>query len=143
MKRWVRLAWLLVSGAWLIWVQSIPVMQRAELRRLLDPPLPGSGLLIVVMHEWRQNLFFFASSAVLLAGFLLELLGKESAKYLNVGFYVLYLLIWLPSLVALFFGGVEPEGVPYVVAFGGSALVILTVNYLLYRPWKRRLVRPV
>jgi len=134
MKRWIRIAWLLVSGAWFVRLQMVPVLVWAK----WPPSNPPRGLALwaQILRDWRHSWLFFASAGVLGVGFLFELLGKRSAMYLNVGFYAAYILLWIPSAIALFRGGVQPEGVGYMIAFGGSALVTLAMDILVYRHWK-------
>jgi hypothetical protein len=73
----------------------------------------------------------------LTTGFILEIAEKRAAVYINVGFYAAYVLLLLTNVVALFRGTIEPEAVLYITAFGGAALVTLTINCLLYFIWKR------
>ena len=131
MRYWTRLVWLLLSAAGFIWLQSIPVLQWAR-SPLLNPPR-GLALWGRILADWRHSWLFLLILAGLTAGLCLEALRKRAAVILNVGLYVLYVLWWIPGLIALLRGSMEPEGVAYMVAFGGSALIILTVNAVLYR----------
>jgi hypothetical protein len=131
MKRWGRVAWLLVSGAWFIRLQMIPVLQWASFPTFSSPR--GLDLWVRVLRDWRHSWLFFATVGILVLGLLLEIAEKQAAAFLNVGFYVVYLLRLTPSLIAVLRNKLESEAVIYLSALGQSALLILIVNYLLYR----------
>lgn len=84
-------------------------------------------------RDWRHGWLFFATVGTLVLGFLLEVRKNRAAMYFNVGFYAAYVLLLIPGLVEFFRNKLEAEAVLYMVVFGKSALVILVVNYLLYR----------
>ena len=139
MKRRIRLVWLLVSGAWFIWLHSIPVLQWARFPQF-NPP-QGLVLWLQILRDWRHSWLFFAIVVILLCGLVLDLAQNKAAVYVNVGFYIIYILLWLPGVAAVLRGTAEPEAVAYMIAFGGSALITLVVNALLYRNWRRVISR--
>jgi hypothetical protein len=132
MKHSLRLLWLFVSSAWFVRLQFIPVRMWASFPTF-NPPR-GVTLWIKILTDWRHGWLFLAVVVILAVGIVLEVAKSRLAKWVNVGFYVVYLLLLCPSLVAVLRNNAEPEAVMYVSAFGGTALVILVVNYLLYRP---------
>jgi len=132
MKHSLRLLWLLASGAWFVRLQFIPVRMWASFPTF-NPPR-GVNLWIKILTDWRHGWLFFAVLVILTLGIVLEIAKSRWAKWLNVEFYVAHLLLLCPSLIAILRNDAEPEAVMYVSAFGGTALVTLVVNYLLYRP---------
>jgi hypothetical protein len=132
MKHPLRLLWLLVSGAWFLRLQFVPVRMWASFPTF-NPPR-GVNLWIRILTDWRHGCLFFTVLVILTLGIVLEIAKSRWAKWVNVEFYVVYLLLLCPSLIAILRNNTEPEAVMYVSAFGGTALVILIVNYLLYRP---------
>ena len=135
MKRWIRLTWLNVSGAWFIRLQLIPVLMWARWP-LLDPP-HGLALWFRILRDWRHGWLLFLTLTVITLGFVLEVARQKAAAWCNVGFYAAYVLfLSADSLVAFLRHELEPEAVLYLVAFGGSALIILVINFLLYRRWR-------
>jgi hypothetical protein len=136
MMRWFRPAWLLLSGAWFIWLHSFPLLQWASVP-LYNPPR-GLDLWMRALRDWRHSWLFLPIVGILVTGFALDLLRPKVAAYLNVGLYAFYVLWWIPGLMSAVRGKAEPEGVAYMIAFGGSAVVILVVNSLLYAAvWRR------
>jgi len=137
MKRWLTLSWLFLSGAWVVWLNSVPLVQNIQIRKLLNPE---ASLFVHIGRECRQSLLLLAVFSVLVAGLFLEIIHiKPAAAYVNVGFYIAYALWWVPALVTLLRGGSEPGALPFIVVFGGSALIILVVNMVLYRRvWRNK-----
>jgi hypothetical protein len=116
MKRWIRLAWLFLSGAWFVRLQLIPVLMWA--RWPLSNPPRGVALWVQVLRDWRHGRFLFVTAAILTLGFVLEIAGRRAAAWVNIAFYGAYVLL-------LFVGG------RLLDTFGESALVILIVNCFL------------
>ncbi len=104
----------------------------------VQPP-QGLELWVRVLRDWRHGWLFFVTLAVLVLGFILDVVRKHTAVYVNVGFYLAYLLLlFISGLVAFFRDQLEPDGLLYVILFGQSALAIMAVNYLLYRDRRRK-----
>ena len=71
-------------------------------------------------------------AAVLTFGFVLELFGQRAAAYVNIGLYACYLVWWSSAVISVLRGKAEPEAAGYVIAFAGSAVVILLINVFFY-----------
>jgi predicted membrane channel-forming protein YqfA (hemolysin III family) len=136
MKHSLRLLWLFVSGAWFIRLQFIPVRMWASFPTFNSPR--GFDLWTRILRDWRHGWLFFLVLTILLTGIILEICKSRAAKYVNVGFYFVYLLMLLPSLIALLRKRAESEAALYIFAYGGAALIILAGNYFLYRPFRNR-----
>lgn len=136
MRRSIRLAGLWVSDGWFLWLHSFSEIPRVNLSILPDPS--GGPFWSRIIRNWRHPWLFPRIILILRVGLVLEIAGNKTAVYMNVGFYPAYILIWIPGLIALLRGNTEAESVGYLVAFVGSALMILAVNLLLYRNlWRR------
>ena len=116
----------------------IPVLQWATFPTFSSPR--GLNLWVRVLRDWRHGWLFFATVGILVIGFLLDIAEKRVAMYVNVGFYVAYVLLLTPGLIAFLRNKLEPEAAIYLSAIGQSALMILIVNFLLYRSPRR--IRP-
>ena len=132
MKSWVRLGWLLVSGAWFIRLQMAPVLMWA--RWPLSKPPQRFTLWAHVLVDWSHSWLLFVTIIVLALGFVLEAGKKKAAGWLNVGFYAAYvLMLCVEALIGFFQHRLEPEAVFYLLRFGESAMIILVIDYLFYR----------
>jgi hypothetical protein len=126
------MAWVLLTNVGFAMSMSSPALDAARLKQLLSPE--PTSLWSAFFRNWRSYPTVFVAFIWLGAGVALEIFGSRFAKYVNVGFFAACVLLWTPGLVALFRGNAEPEGVAYMVVFGGSALMIAVIDYFLYRP---------
>lgn len=133
MRRWIRLAWVLLTNVGFGILISGPALDAFRLSQLISPE--PTGLWSTFLRSWRSYAWVFVAFVWLGAGIAVEIFGSRFAKYLNLGFFGAFVLLLVPGLVAVFRGKAEPEAVAYIVVFGGSALLILVIDYLLYRRW--------
>jgi hypothetical protein len=115
MKRWFRMAWILLTNVSFAILISSRALDEARLQQLLSPE--PTSLWWAFFRSWRLDPGVFIACVWLAAGIGLEIFDLRFAKYVNLGFFAIFMLLLLPGFAAAFRGKAEPEAVTYMIAF--------------------------
>jgi hypothetical protein len=128
MRNRLQLAWIVaINGAFAYFIAE-PLRFLFRVLRAME-----CSFLASVAAVLQQHPIISAEIAVLLAGIGLEAVRSRYARLVNVGFFAVQFVIFIPAMLALGRGIVANEIVPFVVIFGMTSLPIAVTNYFLYR----------
>lgn len=128
MRRRLQLGWVIATNGAFAYFISTPLVWEFRVLRAME-----SSLVVSIKTVLGAHPIIAGEVALLLAGIGLEIARSRFAAYVNIAFFAAQFVIFVPAIVVLARGKVEPELVPFVVLFGMLSLPIAVANYFCYR----------